>query len=710
MILLLPIIASWVSVEGHRRLVQVVPEPAREFWDKWELRGLVFVSLVSQVILTVLGNRKTRRAIWSRALAWSSYLMADWVATVALGAISSKLGDYYDKQVERVDENIPQLIAFWAPFFLIHLGGPNTITAYALEDNELWSRHALGCRGLGVSTELASTIFKDSVLPSPSKPAYCLKDQHVEVVNYSDTVHNKSRDDPENLSQHQYSHQTFMKLFVSLFKDVVFTLKDIKEDQEQFRGMEFEDAFKKVDRELGFAYDVFYTKASTTHTKWGRVLRFFIWIATMVVIVIYIVSVQQKNHLQAVDHVITYMLLAWAVLSDTCAIMMMFAKRISNLLPKKLEIHLSSTSKMLPSGWTKIGSNSLSQCNFIRFCIDHTNNVGYSKSLRKFLKHRKITCSNVDSEMKELIFTQLRQKFSKMHYVYDQAVWKESLVGISAWINIIERMDSLEFHQTIIAWNIVTQLCYYYDESPKRTYKVKREASKKLYDYMFHLLVECRYMLPIGTGLVTLADTFVEAKQFLRPASNSEENELCSNLDLLHLTFPDTSCYDPTRSLSVFTLACKVAQLLLKKEHNSKMWEYLTEQWMEILAYAACYCRVDHHAQHLRRGGEFLTHAWLLQAHLGVLEKFQSSGANLLPTLKMESEDNLLVVLLGRVYAGVLLSKQSEGLWDMYLKKGHLTPSSVSLQFQKTVHFSKHSEIGYLFYRKHSLILSQLFH
>ena len=49
-----------------------------------------------------------------------------------------------------------QLTAFWAPFLLLHLGGPDTITAYSLEDNELWLRHLLG---LGVQTGVALYIF-----------------------------------------------------------------------------------------------------------------------------------------------------------------------------------------------------------------------------------------------------------------------------------------------------------------------------------------------------------------------------------------------------------------------------------------------------------------------------------------------------------------------------------------------------------------------
>ncbi|KAK1572177.1 hypothetical protein Q3G72_028628 [Acer saccharum] len=49
-----------------------------------------------------------------------------------------------------------ELTAFWAPFLLLHLGGPDTITTYALEDNELWLRHFLG---LAIQTRMAIYVF-----------------------------------------------------------------------------------------------------------------------------------------------------------------------------------------------------------------------------------------------------------------------------------------------------------------------------------------------------------------------------------------------------------------------------------------------------------------------------------------------------------------------------------------------------------------------
>ncbi|XP_042046540.1 uncharacterized protein LOC121792595 [Salvia splendens] len=46
-----------------------------------------------------------------------------------------------------------QLRWFWAQFLLLHLG---TITAYSLEDNELWLRHLVG---MGIQTGLAFYIL-----------------------------------------------------------------------------------------------------------------------------------------------------------------------------------------------------------------------------------------------------------------------------------------------------------------------------------------------------------------------------------------------------------------------------------------------------------------------------------------------------------------------------------------------------------------------
>ncbi|KAF3962128.1 hypothetical protein CMV_013320 [Castanea mollissima] len=141
-----------------RGLMELFPPRLRNLWKYWELRVLVLLSLILQIILIIFGNRrKYTSKIWIRIGLWCAYLMADWVVTVALGVISNNLGDTaksIGKDGSPID-NI-QLTAFWAPFLLLHLGGPNTITAYSMEDNELWLRHLLR---LGVQTGVALYIF-----------------------------------------------------------------------------------------------------------------------------------------------------------------------------------------------------------------------------------------------------------------------------------------------------------------------------------------------------------------------------------------------------------------------------------------------------------------------------------------------------------------------------------------------------------------------
>ncbi|KAG0488060.1 hypothetical protein HPP92_006607 [Vanilla planifolia] len=64
---------------------------------------------------------------------WSNYLLANWVVDFVLGLLSSSMDDHSNKAI----------LAFWAPFLLLYLGGPDTITAYSMEDNELWAGHLL---------------------------------------------------------------------------------------------------------------------------------------------------------------------------------------------------------------------------------------------------------------------------------------------------------------------------------------------------------------------------------------------------------------------------------------------------------------------------------------------------------------------------------------------------------------------------------------
>ncbi|GAY66403.1 hypothetical protein CUMW_248470 [Citrus unshiu] len=121
-------------------MVNPIPESVKRVWDNWNIRGIILFSLFLQTILILFAPfRKSTANRLMIMLIWSAYLLADWAANFAVGLIGDTHRDNQASKPEKSD-----LLAFWAPFLLLHLGGPDTITAFALEDNELWIRHFFG--------------------------------------------------------------------------------------------------------------------------------------------------------------------------------------------------------------------------------------------------------------------------------------------------------------------------------------------------------------------------------------------------------------------------------------------------------------------------------------------------------------------------------------------------------------------------------------
>ncbi|KAL5755519.1 hypothetical protein ACOSQ2_020265 [Xanthoceras sorbifolium] len=115
----------------RRKVMELSPSKLEELWTEWNIRAMVLLSLTIQLLLSFCGNcRKYSNNI----------LSADSVTIYALGIISSNLIEAKDN--DEVANS--QLSVFWTPILLLHLGGPDTITAYAWEDNKLWKRQLLG--------------------------------------------------------------------------------------------------------------------------------------------------------------------------------------------------------------------------------------------------------------------------------------------------------------------------------------------------------------------------------------------------------------------------------------------------------------------------------------------------------------------------------------------------------------------------------------
>nr|GEZ57055.1 disease resistance protein [Tanacetum cinerariifolium] len=195
-----------------------------------------------------------------------------------------------------------------------------------------------------------------------------------------------------------------------------------------------------------------------------------------------------------------------------------------------------------------------------------------------------------------------------------------------------EKDVDVDFNHSILIWHIATDLCYNLEKSKRSKISDNNETeqewdhhmthSKQLADYMSYILVMCPFMLPIGIGMIRFRDTRAEAHVFFF-LSSWRSFQLRILYDPVHSCKVFPAIVKGDRSKSVLFEACKLAASLKEINDPGEMWKMVGNVWVEILGYAASQCRGYEHAQQLEKGGELLTHVWLLMAHLGITEHFK---------------------------------------------------------------------------------------
>ncbi|KAJ6991947.1 F-box protein CPR30-like isoform X1 [Populus alba x Populus x berolinensis] len=114
-------------------LVNLSPD-IEELWNEWQIRSLMLIGVLLQIILTILGERR-KYTVGLGDFLWLAYLSADSVAIFSLGILARSVANSTN----------PNLIpVFWAPILLVHIGGPGTISAYSMHElDKLLINHLL---------------------------------------------------------------------------------------------------------------------------------------------------------------------------------------------------------------------------------------------------------------------------------------------------------------------------------------------------------------------------------------------------------------------------------------------------------------------------------------------------------------------------------------------------------------------------------------
>lgn len=379
-----------------------VPKILKNLWELWELRSFLILSLSLQAVLIIISPlRKRTKNDFVFLILWSAYLLADWAANFAVGIISNSQGDIKDCSNKKGDFD-SDLLAFWAPFLLVHLGGPDTISAFSLEDNELWLRHLAGLvfqstaavyvflqslpqnrlwmptvfifiDGLIKYAERTMSLysasfnrFKESMLKAPDPgPNYAqlmdeyrsMKDANlptrIEMIREPergkksvDRVKKGKLNDTEVVL---YAYR-FFETFKGLIVDLIFSSRERNQSREFFLERDSEDAFRVIEVELSFIYESLFSKVVVVYSSYGYLFRFFSF-ALVVTSLGLFYCVDKTNFKDSRDVALSYTLLIGAIALDVIAFIKLVTSDWLTVTIKKLpDVNLEDTTECGPGG------------------------------------------------------------------------------------------------------------------------------------------------------------------------------------------------------------------------------------------------------------------------------------------------------------------------------------------------------------------------
>ncbi|PON85802.1 hypothetical protein TorRG33x02_184110 [Trema orientale] len=631
-----------------------IPKKVKMLWDKWNLRGGILMSLTLQLFLVLCASRRQRsRSSLLLIFIWLSYLLADWIAAVCIGLITKTQGD----SCRHNGNDNDSLLAFWASFLLLHLGGPDSITSFALEDNEFWLRHLIGLvlqvlvaaysffltlpeNKLWAPTALVFVVgtikfaertfalylassdhFAETILPEPHPG----RDYEEMVAIYSSMRSVEVQTRPEkkattpNVGNHgkeprkpvgldgnekeslsldhkikllEEAHQNF-ESFKGLIVGLLLSSTERESSRKKFLNRKPDEAFKLIEYELSFMYQVLHTK---------------------------VVVVRQNIGIIFSD---------WTLIAP---IKKTWKTGIAKIALKE-------------ENW----SGTVSQYNMIRYCLDERP-VSCVYKLARYVYMRGIldriklwlysSTETVNDDLKSFIFEELRTKSSAANTLR-AAVDACSQRGDWALLQTLSSnklkwsVREFQYAESLLVWHIATELCYRHN-GESRLEDMDSEKSKKickhLSDYMFSLLVTQRPMLApvLGNWHIVFQDTCAEAMRFFNKHPISGPEDACKKIISVRTDFRPAAVKG-RQSKSVLFDACILAKEL--RSLNTNQWKLMSRVWVELLSYAAINCRPIVHAQQLSNGGELLTFTWLLMNHLGLGTQFYEQ--ELQPGIKM---------------------------------------------------------------------------
>ncbi|XP_052150899.1 uncharacterized protein LOC127769381 [Oryza glaberrima] len=318
-----------------------------DVWNGWSMEILLGASFLMQLVLAFsAGFRWRGDSNKLRNVIWLFYVGGDYVATLALGHLS--VSGTSGKR---------RLVAFWAPFFLLHLGGPDSITAYELEDNQLSARYVLE---LVLRVAGAVYIVYKSISGSWALVPAAWLMLLVGVAKYTEktlalhgaNLANVRRSVERQQHRHHIgggSHHSPKLAFATDDNDDALVMKAhtlfnicknslvdssvetestspstdsaAAQTREALFDLRWKELFRVMEIELSLMYDFLYTKAAVIHTWHGYCIRALSPLAITVSLVLVELSNEGGRRHKRSDIVITRVLLVATFLLELASLL-----------------------------------------------------------------------------------------------------------------------------------------------------------------------------------------------------------------------------------------------------------------------------------------------------------------------------------------------------------------------------------------------------
>ncbi|KAF7086223.1 hypothetical protein CFC21_089538 [Triticum aestivum] len=556
-------------------------------YNEWEIQLLVLLSFTLQLFLFFAG--RLRRCSGNRLLRsslWAAYLGADLAAVYALGYLSR----HQDINIERL-RRTEQLAFFWAPFLLIHLGGQDTITAFAMEDNNLWLRHLLN---LLTQIVLALYVFQKSIgrhsanlllsgifafiagIIKYGERIWSLKCGRLRSLE-SSTGHQSRKQLPEGIA----GDAGFVGAALNSMPralDVLLerSMIDPSSDELVKTEVDSDEMIKMVRLQLGIIYDDLYTKALVLRTWSGVMLRCISQASVIVAFALF--HPDDKQRYSKADIAITYALFVGCFFLEVCS---MF---ISMMSPWTW-------------AWLKVQNcDVLARLSWFVFCCD----IGYPRMKQRWPNligqynfHSWLTDSDLQ---RSTCNGQIMVVFRKL-FVGFLGVKKKKMFWISNLLDT-KYTDVDEMIVKCVAKELSLLLHEFDDDQTPQKWPNISPLFGNAQDGIIR---------DFGYGIIFMH--YVTETLLEKPASPSEDMEAnAARPDVPSgLVEEPERLKDVTKLMEDFELVATIETL-----------EEIARLWVRLLLYTAGKSKAEMHAAQLSEGGELITFAWLLMAHRGI--------------------------------------------------------------------------------------------